>query len=164
MIECNMPQDILKYEAKFVGNFTMRQTIWGGVGIAGALLGFFVLFKDTNDVATRIIVSAALALPFFAIGFLKIFGQPLEKSLTVILLDNFIKPAKRPYKREYPALTKWEKHRSFLPEEQVISPYNYLLPENEQLEKKVLTEKEMKQLNKAKQYRVKRSPQYPPIY
>lgn len=164
MIECNMPQDILKYEAKFVGNFTMRQTIWGGIGIAGALVGFFVFFKETSDVSTRIIASAAIALPFFAMGFLKIFGQPLEKSLAVIIMDNLIKPAKRPYKREYPTLAKWEKHRCFQPEEQFISPYNSLLPEEEQLEKKHLTEKELKQLNKQKKFRVKRSPEYPPIY
>lgn len=164
MIECNMPQDILKYEAKFVGNFTMRQTIWGGIGIAMALVGFFGFFKGSQDISTKIALSAVTAIPFFAMGFVKIYGQPLEKALYVIILDNLIKPAKRPYMREYPTLKKWEKHRSFQPEEQLISPYNSLLPEEEQLVRKVLTEKELKQLNKQKQFRVKRSPEYPPIY
>ena len=164
MIECNMPQDILKYEAKFVGNFTMRQTIWGGAGLAGALIGFFGFFSGIADVTTRIVSSATIAIPFFLIGFLKVYGQPVEKSVSAILMDNFIKPAKRPYKREYPMLTKWEKHRSFQPEEQFISPYNDLLPEEDRLVKKTLTEKELKKLNKQKNFRVKGSPEYPPVY
>lgn len=164
MIECNMPQDILKYEAKWIGPFSMRQALWGGAGIIMAVLSYTVFFKNTADVSTRIVISALPALPFLAFGFIKIYGQPLEKSLAVIIMDNFIKPAKRPTMHEYPALKKWEKHRCFQPEEQIISPYNELLPEEERKTKIVLTEKELKKLNKEKSFRVTRSKNYPPIY
>lgn len=164
MIECNMPQDILKYEPKVISGLTARQLVFGGIGVAVILASFFALFKGVSDTSLRIVYSALLAIPFFAFGFLKIYGLPLEKSLTVIFVDNFIKPAKRPTKTEYPELAKWEKSRCFQPDEQIISPYNELLPEEERLTKIVLTEKEMKKLKKEKRFTVKRSNEYPPIY
>ena len=111
MIECNMPQDILKYEAKFVGNFTMRQTIWGGAGIAAALAGWFFVFRNVNDTSLRIIYSALIALPFFLIGFVKIYGQPFEKFVGVFFWYNVLSPSKRPSITQFPEYEKWAKQR-----------------------------------------------------
>ena len=46
----------------------------------------------------------------------------------------------------------------------MVSAYEFLLPEEEQRKKVVLTEKEAKQKQKEKRFRVKESPDFPQIF
>lgn len=100
-IEVAIPKNLFKFKTKFIGNFSAREFICGVLGVSAALVGFFVLFK-TMDQGLRIGLSGVIAVPFFLVGFLKIYDQPFEKMAYVVLYDNFFLPIKRPYERHYP--------------------------------------------------------------
>lgn len=106
MIEANMPQDILKYKTKFIGNFSMRETVCGGIGIAVALWGYFGIFSSFSS-TVRMGGSACICLPFLLAGFWKPMGMTFEKALTTIVVDNFIAPAKRKYEVKHPDYIKY---------------------------------------------------------
>lgn len=114
MIECPIPQDILKYKAKFVANLSTREAVCAAVGVAMALAGFFILFKDLNGLQLKIICSGVMALPAFIIGFVKPLGQPFEKIALVIIYDNFICPPRIYKEIRHPELEKFEKKRAWM--------------------------------------------------
>lgn len=96
-----MSKNILSREAKILGNFSTRQIIFGGIGLAVALTIGFSDAVSGYDQDVKIYLSLGFALPFFLIGFVKLYGQPLEKILPVIVRDNILLPAKRYYKTEF---------------------------------------------------------------
>lgn len=113
MIESPIPQDILKYKAKFIGNFTAREAIWLTVGGISCLISFFFLFPDlTTNI--KIIISACIGLPFFLIGFVRPLGQPIEKIAGVLIMDNFIAPPVRKNEVRHPELEKYERTRKWM--------------------------------------------------
>ncbi len=95
MIGAPIPQDILKYEAKLVGNFTARQTIIYGAGLSLAAMIDLKILPSYVPKEIKFYVAAAILIVFFAWGNVKPFGQPLEKVIIPILQDNFLKPAVR---------------------------------------------------------------------
>jgi hypothetical protein len=103
-----MSKDILSRENRAIGDFTTRQVVFGGIGLALAL---FVGFKGAVNFSTqnRIYLAMAAALPFFALGFLKIYGEPIEKILPIIIRDNFLNPVKRLYHAENACIAEFEK-------------------------------------------------------
>lgn len=109
MIEANMPQDIMKYKTKFVGNFSMRESICAGLGICVGLFGWFTIFSGFSQYP-RMICTAILVFPFFFAGFFKPLGMPAEKALTTILVDNFFAPVKRRNEIRHPEYEKFEKY------------------------------------------------------
>lgn len=94
-----IPQDILKRDSKILGNFTARQIVSIAIGGGlGAAIGFGLL--QSQSLQVRGMVAFIIALPFILIGFVRIYDQPLEKILPVIIHDNFGLPLVRPYKSE----------------------------------------------------------------
>ena len=99
MIEAEIPQDILRHKTKFIGNFSLRETLWGGGGIIAGLLGYLVLF-DGLPGFFRTLATVLITLPCLLIGFMKVYNEPIEKMVSVIFLDNLLYPPKRLYKTE----------------------------------------------------------------
>lgn len=104
MISAPATQDILKYKAKFVGNFTTRNLIFGALGVAAIYLTnryvFHVEFGMSDLTggqinSTEILLAVLPGFPFFLFGWWYPFGQPLEKILIPTIIDNFIAPAIR---------------------------------------------------------------------
>lgn len=114
MIESPIPQDILKYKTKFVGNLSMRESICGALGIGFGLATYFLWTKNIEQQDLRTFISALVVLPFFLIGFMKLYDQPFEKLAGVIILDNFIAPLKRKKEVHFPEWEKYEKTLSFM--------------------------------------------------
>lgn len=112
MIESPIPQDILKYKTKFIGNFSIRESIFLVLAGISAATAFFVFLSDFPT-RPRIILTALFALPFLIFGFFTIIGQPLEKVLFDIIVDNFLTPIRIPKEVRYPELEKFEKSRNF---------------------------------------------------
>ena len=98
-----MSKNILTHKSKIIGNFSTREVVCGGIGALIALgIGFSGTIKGSDmTLNEKVMVSFLFALPFFLIGFVKLYGQPLEKILPIIIYDNFIVPLIRPYKTEY---------------------------------------------------------------
>lgn len=109
-----MSKDILARENRAIGNFTTRQVLFGGIGSALAL---FIGFKGAVGfgVQTRIYLSVLAAMPFFIWGFVKIYDEPMEKILPIIIRDNYLNPVKRLYKAENTCITEWKKEYSVAP-------------------------------------------------
>ena len=105
MISCPMPQDIFQYKAKFIGNFTIRQLIWGTAGVFTIIISYQYIFAGVES-SLRLKLAAIMGLPLLAIGFIKIYDQPLEKILGPLLIDNFLTPAKRLNEIHFPDFEK----------------------------------------------------------
>lgn len=114
MVESPIPQDILKYKAKFVGNFSAREAAFLLAGGAAVAFSMFGLFGGIDDTTTRIVLSALPGVPFFLFGFVKPLGQPIEKIAGVLLYDNFVCPQTRKKEIRHPELEKYEKTRKWL--------------------------------------------------
>lgn len=91
-------KDTDKYEAKLIGPLSARQTIWGAIGIAVAIAGFFITRSYLGDAA--FFVAALLAAPFMLCGFYKPHNIPFEKYIKSVFISMFIAPTKRKYKTE----------------------------------------------------------------
>jgi hypothetical protein len=107
MIERPMPQDILKYQAKLIGNFSMRQCISILACVILIIAGYFLLGKNMKENHLTIIMSALPALPAFMIGFVPIMGLPMEKVAIPLLIDNFLAPAVRKKEIHFPDYEKY---------------------------------------------------------
>lgn len=103
MIEVPIPHDILKYKAKFIGNFTARQFVSLCLGAAVGIFFYMTCFKDVSG---GIYFTALTIIPFYLVGFVNIFGQPFEKIAWNVLYDNFICPVKRCYEVHHPEYEK----------------------------------------------------------
>lgn len=95
MIGAPIPQDVLKFESKLIGNFTAREAVIYGAGIIVAATVVFKAIPSYIDVNTKLIVGTLIMLVFFAWGHAKPFGQPLEKVIFPIIEDNLLKPSVR---------------------------------------------------------------------
>ena len=94
MIECPIPQDILKYKSKFIAGLTARQAVCGFLGVVTGLSCYFTIFSNIPS-QPKMYITALIVLPFILFGFINPFGMPMEKALSQILIDNFITPANR---------------------------------------------------------------------
>lgn len=113
MIECPIPQDILKYKAKFVGGFTAREAASLAVGAVLGILGYTLFGKYISNTTMKICLVAAFAAPAFAFGFVKPLGQPIEKIAWAVIRDNFICAPKLFKEIRHPELEKYEAQKAF---------------------------------------------------
>lgn len=113
MVECPMPQDILKYKNKFVANLSIRESVCGALGVGCGLLGYFSWFSAYSQ-NVKMLLSSFVILPFFLIGFVKLYDQPFEKLAPQMILENFIFPLKRYKEVGHPEFEKYEKTRYWL--------------------------------------------------
>lgn len=95
MLEIEMSKDIKNFEPKIIGPFTLRQIICSLIGFSYGIPIFFIL---GGDIVVRIMVTLFLMVPAFLCGFLKVYNEPFEKFIKIIIKNKFIKPAKRKYK------------------------------------------------------------------
>lgn len=118
MVECPMPQDILKYKPKFIMNFSVREVCCAACGIGIGLYGYFAWFSSFSDNA-RMACTSLLILPFLLLGFVKLYDQPFEKIAPILVLENFIYPLKRTKEVSHPEFEKYEKTRYWMAEKEV---------------------------------------------
>ncbi len=95
MLEIEMPKDIKNYEPKILGPLTLRQLVC--LGIASSYGIPFILLTH-GDIVVRIMIGLMLMIPVLLCGWLKIYNEPFEKFLIIIIINKFIKPSKRVYK------------------------------------------------------------------
>ena len=148
MVESPMPQDILKYKAKFIANFTARQVVFVMAGVGAGIATWFL----TGGLALNIhiIVTGIVGAIFAAPGFIVLFGQPIEKVLPAIITDNFIAPAVRKKETHFPELEKFERSRAWRTDE-----------ENAEAEENAANKKKKKKVSK--QDKIAKSKNYPAI-
>lgn len=98
-IEIKIPKEINKYEAKFIGPFTLRQTLSLGVCLPIGV-GLFVLSKPYigSDLAGFLVAPPAAIGYLF--GWYKPYGMKFEKYLQTAFINSFVAPSKRLYKTE----------------------------------------------------------------
>lgn len=113
MVECPMPQDILKYKNKFIANLSIRESVCGFLGIGVGLLSYFSWFSSYSQ-NIKMLFSSLVILPFFLVGFVKLYDQPFEKFAPQMILENFIFPLKRYKEVSHPEFEKYEKTRYWL--------------------------------------------------
>lgn len=99
MIEIKIPKEINKYEAKFIGPFTMRQSVCLGIGLPVSI-GLYALLKPHLgvDLAGFIIIIPAVLCYLF--GWHKPYGMRFEKYLQSVFVGAVLAPTKRVYKTE----------------------------------------------------------------
>jgi hypothetical protein len=115
MVEAPIPKDILKYKAKFIGNFSAREAACYAVGAVVALIFWFTVLPSWGLEAMEdkaIWTAIAFFIPAsFAV--IKPYGLNLEKALWIFIHDNLLTPEKRLKEVRYPELEKWQKIKSF---------------------------------------------------
>ena len=90
-----MPKDIKNYEPKILGPLTLRQLVCLGISLSYGIP--FVLFTH-GDIVVRIMVGLALMVPVLLCGWFKVYNEPFEKFIKIIVKNKFLKPVKRKYK------------------------------------------------------------------
>lgn len=125
MVEAPIPQDILKYKTKFIGNFSVREASCLAAGGCAILFPYMSFIKNWDISLTYKIVTASLfGIPFFAVGFITLLGQPLEKVLFSIILENFIYPMVRKKEVHHPEYEKYMNTREWMKEDYIDSEEN----------------------------------------
>lgn len=125
MVECPIPQDILKYKSKFIANLSVRETVFGGLGVGLGLWSYFGWTKGLESQDLKMFISFLVILPFFLIGFVKLYDQPFEKIAMTLVIENFIYPLKRKKEVHFREFEKYESTRYWIhPEEDVDDTSN----------------------------------------
>lgn len=98
-IEIKIPKEINKYEAKFIGPFTLRQTLSLGICLPVGV-GLYILSKPYvgSDIAGFLVVPPAAIGYLF--GWYKPYGMKFEVYLKSAFINSFVAPSKRVYKTE----------------------------------------------------------------
>lgn len=98
-IEREIPKDISKYEPKFAGPFTIRNLVFGIPGIALAVGCHFLLRPFVpNDV--NFFINILVCLPFILCGWVKPYGVPFEKYISIVFVSLVLAPKHRKYRTE----------------------------------------------------------------
>lgn len=95
-IEIRINKDVGSYQAKFMGPFTMRQTVCVAIAAPvcwGIYFGLSPIF--TTDIAGFLMVIPAAIAALF--GWIKPFGMPMERFLKSVFITMFLAPASRKY-------------------------------------------------------------------
>lgn len=114
MVECAMPQDILKRKSKFIANLSVREVSCAALGIGAGLVCYFSWCKNFESQDVKFLITSLAILPFLLIGFVKVYDQPFEKLAPSIFMENFIYPAKRKKETHHPEFEKFEASRSWI--------------------------------------------------
>lgn len=157
MIECPMPKDILKYKSKFIANLSVREVSCGALGMGLGLICYFSWTSGIEAKDMKMLLSFLVAMPFFLIGFIKLYDQPFEKIVPTIVLDNFLSPAKKKKEIHYPEFEKYQKTRYWITPEVVPEE----VTEEDNLGKKKKTKG--KQKTKPQKIKIEKSATYKSI-
>lgn len=97
MIEIRINKDIGSYKAKFIGPFTLRQTVC--VCLAAPVCWF--LYSYASKILTKDIAGFLTAIPAAAawlFGWVRPYGLPTEKFLKSVFVSMALAPSHRKYK------------------------------------------------------------------
>ena len=92
MLQVEMTEDIRKYDTKFLGPFTKRQTICVFLSLISLPIGFLIPFSEP---AYRIVAICLLAAPIAMCGWVKMDGTYLEVLFIRYLYLTVLTPPKR---------------------------------------------------------------------
>lgn len=149
MVEAPIPQDILKYKTKFIGNFSVREASCLAAGTCAILFPYMSFIKDWNiDITYKIVIASLFGLPFFAVGFITLLGQPLEKVLFSIIMENFIYPMTRKKETHHPEYEKYMNTRDWMKEDYMNSEEN----ESENTKKHSKNKKKKQKVTNSSEY------------
>ena len=95
-IEMEIPKDIRKYKKKLVGPLTARQTLFSVPAIVFGGLVFYT-FKDIVQGDIHVFLTILTALPFLMLGWIEVYGMPLEKFIKTAFISTILSPANRKY-------------------------------------------------------------------
>lgn len=95
MITVEMPQDIRKFEPKFMGNFTLRQTVCIGIG---AIIALPVAALIPVSIMTKFVIAMVIIIPFLLAGWMKPEGMHFEIFAMRMIYYNFLTPKIRKVK------------------------------------------------------------------
>ena len=164
MVEAPIPQDILKYKTKFIGNFSVREASCLAAGVCAILFSYMSFIKNWDISPTynayntykialsyKIVAASLFGIPFFAVGFITLLGQPLEKVLFSIILENFIYPMVRKKEVHHPEYEKYTNTREWMKE-------NYM--DSEENESEGTKRSKNKNKNKNKKQKITNSSEY----
>lgn len=106
MVRVKMSDDIRKYDTKFMGAFSKRQTICLAFGIVfGAVIAALLPFGLDISILTGV----SLASPVILCGFVKINGCTFEVIALRYIYKQFLTPRKRKIKRITPLHMEYNK-------------------------------------------------------
>lgn len=159
MVECPIPQDILKYKSKFIMSLSVRETVFGALGVGLGLLSYFSWTSEFENQDMKMFVSFLVILPFFLIGFVKLYEQPFEKIAFTLVMENFVYPLKRKKEVHFPEFEKYEKTREWLIDQEDIEEFTRDAELQDGGKKKKSSLKK-KNKNKPKKISVKKSETY----
>lgn len=97
MIEIHINKDVGSYDAKFIGPFTMRQTVC--IVIAAPICWF--IYKITSPVVSGDVAGFFMAIPAaiaWMFGWLRPYGMRTEKFVQSVFITMMLAPANRKYK------------------------------------------------------------------
>ena len=102
-------KDIGQYEPKFIGPFTLRQSISLGIGAA---LCFVVCTSGISggiDATSLFMICFSVMIPFFIFGWVKPYGMRIEEFIKEFYVYHYLSPHIRPYETETSLETfKWD--------------------------------------------------------
>ena len=97
MIEIRINKDVGSYDAKFIGPFTMRQTVC--IVIAAPICWF--IYKVLSPVVSSDVAGFFMAIPAaiaWMFGWLRPYGMRTEKFVQSVFITMMLAPANRKYK------------------------------------------------------------------
>lgn len=97
MIEREIVKDIKSYEPKFIGPFSLRQTVCVALGAASSFPVFFLLNRVFITEFSLLVASVVIA-PFLVCGWYKPYDIPFEKFVYRYIKITLMTPSKRKYK------------------------------------------------------------------
>lgn len=95
-IEIKIPKEINRYEAKFIGPFTMRQSIALVIAlpICVVIYNFARKYMPMDVACVFCFIPGGVAALF---GWVKPYGMHFEKFLQSVFISSFVAPSKRKY-------------------------------------------------------------------
>lgn len=102
-------KDVGNYEAKFIGPFSARETVFLGIGIViSAIIGVFLEVMGTDFMTIAVAVLIIMS-PFVWLAKAKPYGMRAEIFLKEYYVYHILSPDCRPYKTETGLdVMKWE--------------------------------------------------------
>jgi len=98
MIERNIPRDLEKYKAKFLGPFTKRQ-IFFGVPAIGLAVGIYFLTRNAIG-EFSILLAILVGGPLMLCAVYQPYNIPFEQYAKIVLVTYLLSPKRRLYKCE----------------------------------------------------------------
>lgn len=99
MIEIKIPKEVNTYEAKFIGPFTLRQSICLLIAMPACIL----LYNLLGSIVPRDLLFLFMIIPAgiaYLFGWFKPYGLKFEKFLQNVFITAFVAPSKRKYSTE----------------------------------------------------------------